>query len=180
MAEDWSPAEVDHAPTESLDLAHELVRASLRGASIEPDRLLGVGMGLAAPIYRATGEIATDGILPGWHGIRPAEEMRGALGVPVELENDANVGALGEKVFGAARGVDDLVYVRVSAGIGAGLILGGARTAASAASRARSGTCSPIPPGRSAAAATAAAWRRSPAPSRWPRYSSAAAASRCP
>jgi predicted NBD/HSP70 family sugar kinase len=125
VAEDWSPAEVDHAPTESLDLAHELVRASLRGAGISSERLLGVGMGLAAPIYRATGEIAADGILPGWHGIRPAAEMQTRLGVPVELENDANVGALGEKVFGAARGVDDLVYVRVSAGIGAGLILGG-------------------------------------------------------
>jgi predicted NBD/HSP70 family sugar kinase len=125
VAEDWSPAEVDHAPSESLDLAHELVGASLRGAGIATDRLLGVGMGLAAPIYRATGEIAADGILPGWHGIRPAAEMRARLGVPVELENDANVGALGEKVFGAARGIDDLVYVRVSAGIGAGLILGG-------------------------------------------------------
>jgi predicted NBD/HSP70 family sugar kinase len=125
VAEDWSPAEVDHAPSESLDLAHELVGASLRGAGIAPDRLLGVGMGLAAPIYRATGEIAADSILPGWHGIRPAAEMQARLGVPVELENDANVGALGEKVFGAARGVDDLVYVRVSAGIGAGLILGG-------------------------------------------------------
>ena len=51
--------------------------------------------------------------------------MQARLGVAVELENDANVGALGEKVFGAARGVDDLIYVRVSAGIGAGLILGG-------------------------------------------------------
>jgi predicted NBD/HSP70 family sugar kinase len=125
VADDWSAAEVDHAPTESLDLAHELVRASLLSAGIEHDRLLGVGMGLAAPINKATGEIAADGILPGWHGIRPGAEMQARLGVPVELENDANVGALGEKVFGAARGVDDLIYVRVSAGIGAGLILGG-------------------------------------------------------
>ena len=38
VADDWSPAEVDHAPTESLDLADELVRASLRGAGIAPDR----------------------------------------------------------------------------------------------------------------------------------------------
>jgi predicted NBD/HSP70 family sugar kinase len=125
VVDDWSAAEVDHAPTESLDLAHELVRASLQSAGIEHDRLLGVGMGLAAPINKATGEIAADGILPGWHGIRPAAEMQERLGVAVELENDANVGALGEKVFGAARGVDDLIYVRVSAGIGAGLILGG-------------------------------------------------------
>ena len=49
VADDWSPAEVDHAATESLDLADELVRASLRGAGIASDRLLGVGMGLAAP-----------------------------------------------------------------------------------------------------------------------------------
>ena len=125
VVEEWSPAEVDHAPIESLDLAHELVRASLAIAGIEHERLLGVGMGLAAPIDRATGEIAADGILPGWSGIRPAAEMQARLGVPVELENDANVGALGEKVFGAARGVDDLIYVRLSAGIGAGLILGG-------------------------------------------------------
>ena len=125
VVEEWSPAEVDHAPIESLDLAHELVRASLSIAGIEHERLLGVGMGLAAPIDRATGAIAPDGILPGWSGIRPAAEMQARLGVPVELENDANVGALGEKVFGAARGVDDLIYVRLSAGIGAGLILGG-------------------------------------------------------
>ena len=45
--------------------------------------------------------------------------------MPVQLDNDANVGALGEKVFGAARGVDDLIYIRLSAGIGAGLILDG-------------------------------------------------------
>ena len=125
VVEEWSPAEVDHAPIASLDLAHELVRASLSIAGIEHERLLGVGMGLAAPIDRSTGAIAADGILPGWSGIRPAAEMHARLGVPVELENDANVGALGEKVFGVARGVDDLIYVRLSAGIGAGLILGG-------------------------------------------------------
>ncbi len=82
-------------------------------------------MGLAAPINKATGKLEADGILPGWHGIRPAAEMEARLGVPVQLENDANVGALGEKVFGAGREVDDLVYARLSAGIGAGMILAG-------------------------------------------------------
>jgi predicted NBD/HSP70 family sugar kinase len=125
VVDDWSPAEVDHAPTQSFDLAHELVRAALTSASIDHDQLLGVGMGLAAPINRTTGELEADGILPGWHGIRPAAEMESRLGVPVQLDNDANVGALGEKVFGAGRDVDDLVYVRLSAGIGAGMILSG-------------------------------------------------------
>jgi predicted NBD/HSP70 family sugar kinase len=125
VIDDWSPAEVDHAPTQSLDLAYELVREALSSADIDRDRLLGVGMGLAAPINRATGELESDGILPGWHGIRPAAEMESRLGVPVQLENDANAGALGEKVFGAGRDVDDLIYARLSAGIGAGMILAG-------------------------------------------------------
>jgi predicted NBD/HSP70 family sugar kinase len=51
--------------------------------------------------------------------------MEARLGIPVALDNDANLGALGEKAFGAARGVDDLVYIRLSAGVGAGLIIDG-------------------------------------------------------
>jgi predicted NBD/HSP70 family sugar kinase len=125
IVDDYSVAEVDHAPAESLDLAHELVREALRSSGVTPSQLLGVGMGLAVPINKATGEPEADGILPGWHGIRPAAEMQTRLGIPVVLENDANVGALGEKAFGAARGVDDLIYIRLSAGIGAGLILEG-------------------------------------------------------
>lgn len=125
VVDDYSLAEVDHAPIESLDLAHELVRKALRTASVAPDRILGVGMGLAAPINKTTGTLEADGILPGWHGIQPAAEMAARLGIPVALDNDANLGALGEKAFGAGRGVDDLVYIRLSAGIGAGLILEG-------------------------------------------------------
>lgn len=126
VVDDWTPAEIDHAPTESLDLAAELVRSALEVTGVPPDRLLGVGMGLAAPINTLTGELEAHGILAGWQGIRPAAEMEERLGIAVQLENDANAGALGEKVFGVAQGVDDLIYVRLSAGVGAGLILNGA------------------------------------------------------
>lgn len=125
VAEQWSPAQVDDAPTQTLDLAHDLVRQALRDAAVRPDRLLGVGIGLAAPINASTGEVEADGILPGWRGVAPALELQQRLGVPVQLANDADVGALGEKVFGAGQGVDDLIYIRLSAGVGAGLILAG-------------------------------------------------------
>jgi predicted NBD/HSP70 family sugar kinase len=82
-------------------------------------------MGLAAPIDSATRTVYAEGILPSWGGISPADEMESRLGLPVQIENDANVGALGEHMFGAGRGVDDMVYVRLSSGIGLGLILGG-------------------------------------------------------
>jgi predicted NBD/HSP70 family sugar kinase len=125
VVDEWSPAEVDHAPVESLDLAQRMVQRALEEAAIDRDRLLGVGMGLAAPINKLTGELDANGILAGWNGVRPAAEMQERLGIPVQLENDANVGAYGEHVFGAARGVDHLIYLRLSAGVGAGLILHG-------------------------------------------------------
>jgi predicted NBD/HSP70 family sugar kinase len=125
VVDDWALVDVDHAAADSLDLAHDLVREALRTAGIDKQRLLGIGMGVAAPINKLTGELEAEQILPGWHGIRPAAEMERRLGMPVRVENDANVGALGEHAFGAAQGFDQVIYVRLSAGIGAGLILNG-------------------------------------------------------
>jgi predicted NBD/HSP70 family sugar kinase len=125
VIDDWSAADVDHAPVESLDLATELVRTALRDAEIAPDRLLGVGMGIAAPVNSVTGSVESEGILPGWHGVRPAHEMQQRLALPVQIENDANLGALGELEFGRGQGVRNVLYVRLSAGIGAGLIVDG-------------------------------------------------------
>src|SRR5918997_1251911 len=52
-------------------------------------------------------------------------EMRERLGLPVLVDNDANLGALAEAAFGAGRSASDLVYLKVSSGIGAGLVLNG-------------------------------------------------------
>jgi predicted NBD/HSP70 family sugar kinase len=51
--------------------------------------------------------------------------MEERLGLPVHLDNDANVGALGESTFGAGRGAHVMAYLRLSAGIGAGLVING-------------------------------------------------------
>ena len=47
------------------------------------------------------------------------------LGLSVEVDNDANLGALAEASFGAGRGLSDIVYVRLGSGVGAGLVIGG-------------------------------------------------------
>jgi predicted NBD/HSP70 family sugar kinase len=125
LCDAWSAAEVDHAPTASLDLAHEMVIGVLKDAGVDIKEVIGVGMGLAAPIDSETGIPHVEGILPSWGGIQPAAEMQARLGIPVQIDNDANVGALGEHMFGAGRGTDDMAYVRLSAGIGLGLILEG-------------------------------------------------------
>jgi predicted NBD/HSP70 family sugar kinase len=110
---------------ESLDLAAELVHGALAQAGVTADRVIGAGMALSAPIHRASGAIVAEGILPSWGGIQPAVELQTRLEVPVQVHNDANLGALGEHAFGAGRGVADMLYVRLSAGIGLGLVLEG-------------------------------------------------------
>ncbi len=125
VAHDLARAEVDRAPAASLDLACGLVAGVLQAGRVEPGRVLGVGLGVAAPVDPTSGRLHAGGILPSWAGIDPVAELRARLGFDVQLENDANAGALGEHRFGAGRGARNLVYVRLSGGVGLGLILDG-------------------------------------------------------
>jgi predicted NBD/HSP70 family sugar kinase len=81
-------------------------------------------MGVPGPVDPRTGMISS-AILPGWVGLAPADEMSERLGTPVRLDNDANIGALGELAYGAAQGLSDVIYVKAAGGLGAGLVLGG-------------------------------------------------------
>jgi predicted NBD/HSP70 family sugar kinase len=125
LAERAEPLDTDHAAHEGLDVAIELVDEALAEAGVERSRVIGAGLGLPGPIDQADGVIGSSAILPGWVGVAAAEEMRGRLDVPVVVDNDANLGALAEFTHGAGRGASDIVYLKVSSGIGAGLILGG-------------------------------------------------------
>lgn len=60
-----------------------------------------------------------------WAADLTETRLSAAIGVPVALANDADLAAVGEWAYGAARGFDDVAYITVSTGIGAGVILGG-------------------------------------------------------
>jgi len=81
--------------------------------------------GPAGPDPHRTGTIGSSAILPAWIGIRGADEMHARLSLPVRVENDANLGALAELTWGAGRGCQHLAYLKVSNGIGAGMIVEG-------------------------------------------------------
>jgi predicted NBD/HSP70 family sugar kinase len=102
-----------------------MVEEVLSEAGMDRDRIVGAGVGLPGPIDARTGTVGSSVILPGWVGLQPTEELERRLGVSVQIDNEANLGALGEVSFGAGRGVSDVLYVKVSSGIGAGLVLGG-------------------------------------------------------
>ncbi|HWB66429.1 MAG TPA: ROK family transcriptional regulator [Mycobacteriales bacterium] len=125
LAERMSPIEPRRTADETMALAAEWVEAVLEDLDASHGEVLGVGMGLPAPIDPTSGEVGSSAILPGWVGVPAAEAMTYRLGMPVVVDNDANLGALAEITWGGSRGCDHLVYLKLSAGVGAGLVLGG-------------------------------------------------------
>jgi len=125
LAEASRDLDVDHSSEEGLDSAVELVEAVLTEAGAKRERVLGVGMGLPGPINRATGAVGSSAILPGWVGVDAGAELCKRLELPVHVENDANLGALAEFVWGSGKGFSDLIYIKLSSGVGAGMLLGG-------------------------------------------------------
>ena len=106
--------------------AIERLRTSLLGAAgLDPDRIDGVVVGVPGVVETGSGVLRLAENVAGLEGRAFAEELRNALGLPVTLENDINLAALGEQWQGVARGVDDFVFLSVGTGMGAGLVLGG-------------------------------------------------------
>ena len=88
-------------------------------------RVVGIGASLAGPVDPVTGTLYAPPNLPGWDGFSPGAELAPRFGLPVWAANDATLGAVGEHAYGAGRGMDNLVYLTVSTGIGGGVIADG-------------------------------------------------------
>ncbi|MGW7354305.1 ROK family transcriptional regulator [Streptomyces sp. Z26] len=125
LAEEAEPFDVDSSSSEGFDRAEELVERLIATTGVGRDKVIGVGLGVPGPIDVETGALGSTAILPGWTGTRPREELAARLGVPVHVDNDANLGALGEQVWGSGRGAGDLAYIKIGSGVGAGLVING-------------------------------------------------------
>ncbi|WP_431772682.1 ROK family transcriptional regulator [Streptomyces cucumeris] len=125
LAEEAEPLDVDASASQGLDRAEQLVSRLIAATGLRQDKVVGVGLGVPAPIDVETGTLGSTAILPGWAGTNPRDDLAQRLGVPVHVDNDANLGALGELVWGSGRGVADLAYIKVADGVGAGLVISG-------------------------------------------------------
>ncbi len=81
------------------------------------------GLGFGGPVDFPAQRVALSTHVRGWDGFPLRDHLQAALDVPVIIDNDANVGALGEAQFGAGVGQRPLFYMTVSTGIGGGLVL---------------------------------------------------------
>jgi glucokinase len=116
------PTEVEKGPHAIIERAIVEVR---RMAEENQASLLSVGVGCGGPLDRARGLILSPPNLPGWDEFPIIEIVERGLGAPALLDNDANAAALGEQSHGAGRGLQDLVYMTISTGIGGGIITKG-------------------------------------------------------
>jgi glucokinase len=92
---------------------------------VAPEDLAGIGIGAPGPLNPTTGVIIEAPNLPGWNNVPLRNLVSEHFGKPAFLGNDANLAALAEYNFGAARGIRDLIYLTISTGIGGGVIADG-------------------------------------------------------
>src|SRR2546427_4677836 len=88
-------------------------------------RVRALGIGLPGPVDPSAGLVISPANLPGFRNVPLNRILTRATGIRSYLHHDAHLAALGEHRRGAARGASEMIYVTVSTGIGAGLLLGG-------------------------------------------------------
>jgi predicted NBD/HSP70 family sugar kinase len=126
LKETWEPIALEHMETGAvLESAARAVRAALEAAGVMSSRLVGAAVSVPSPIDPDTGILGAESVIPSLAGVNVGGRLSELLGFPVRADNDANLCALAEFVWGAAPGHRNMVYVKLSRGIGSGLILGG-------------------------------------------------------
>jgi glucokinase len=88
-------------------------------------RLRGLAIGVPSPVDPHTGLVSFANNLPGWRDVDLRRELEKEFQVPVTIENDANVAAIGEHWRGVARGVDNFIFIALGTGIGSGIFVNG-------------------------------------------------------
>lgn len=84
-----------------------------------------LGVGFGGPVDWRTGRIACSHQIAGWHDFELGQWLNTLTGLPVHVDNDANVAALGEALHGAGRGFNPVFWINMGSGVGGGLIADG-------------------------------------------------------
>lgn len=108
-----------------LRTVRDLVAAAARTAGMEAGELRAVGAATPGIVDGATGTVTYCNSIPDWSGVQLGAGLKEAFGCGVDVENDANLAAVGERWKGVAHGYDDVVCLLTGSRLGAGIVLGG-------------------------------------------------------
>ena len=114
----------EHGPEDVIARTVTMLRDLLQEIGASEEALEAVGCSIPGPLDCKSGVVYFSPNL-GWRDVPFVNLMRSLLNVPVVIDDDAHCAALGEARMGAAQGMDNAVYVTISTGIGAGVIIGG-------------------------------------------------------
>lgn len=120
------PAAVKDGPISILGRACSTLEEMLSASGRNADQVLGIGIGVPGPVDFSAGMVVSPPIMPGWDQFPIGDTVQQWFpSASVAIDNDVNVMALGEVSLGAARGVRNLISVKIGTGIGAGIICEG-------------------------------------------------------
>ena len=114
----------DEGTTAVIDRIAESIEKAIDKSNVENASIQAIGIGAPGPLDPETGVVIFAPNL-GWRDVPLKTELEARTGLPTFVDNDVNVGTLGEHAFGAAQGVENVVGIFVGTGIGGGIILKG-------------------------------------------------------
>ena len=115
--------EIDDGPEKCLKEVTHALQETVKKCGIQIKDLSAVGISVPGPVVTDAGMVMAPPIMPGWDRVPIRDTLEKLWKVSVTINNDADLGALGEWAFGAGRGEKNLAFIKVGSGIGAGLII---------------------------------------------------------
>ena len=109
----------------ALQLAKEGIRELLAQRGLDVSAIKRIGVSCGGPLDRIAGIIQSPPNLPTWDNVPIKAIMEKEFGVECQVENDANAGAVAEHRFGAGQGTQNMVFLTMGTGLGAGIITDG-------------------------------------------------------
>ena len=116
---------VRNDPPGTREIIAELCRHCLEAPAASSRPLVGIGVAVPCPVDPSLPDRLSTVVLPAWEERLGLDELGERYGVPLLVDNDANLGALAEHWWGLGGDTDNLVYIKVATGVGSGHIIGG-------------------------------------------------------
>lgn len=108
-----------------LDLLVEWLQKFMKEKRLAWNKVIGLGVGIPGTLDPELKMLTDPPLMQQWGGTDIPQYLRRRLKVPVYLDNDANMGALGESMYGEGQGSANLIYIKIGTGLGAGIIVNG-------------------------------------------------------
>lgn len=125
LATQVRPTDQAASPARIVDALFAMAESALAATALAWTDVAAVGVSYGGPLDYPAGRTVTCHHLPGWEDVPLRELVARRAGRPAVVDNDANAAALGEAVFGAARGCAHVLHLNVGTGIGGGVVIGG-------------------------------------------------------